>query len=297
MSTLELTPTQGFYTTLFAVIQVARLQQSKSLDKAAKKAEKKASKEAKKEKKRAAADMQAALHFPGQASNGTGRQPIDSTGHQDRKDDSRRSQQQHNASTSAPRDTDHRSRQSDQRHEPSRRDHDSYADDSGRASKSRRVHSPQRLSASAHHRSNGQTNGADRHHRDTEGNEADYRQHRHDRHRDETHAHNSEDAHRKAADGAHRGSRAEGDARHSNRDGTQYGLSWGESAPEHMQAQDRQAFEISCLWLTSCTSCIDLHAFVTQAMPSLLHIGCCCTAKQCCQMCLHAQLMPVDMSS
>lgn len=205
-----------------AALQVEKLKQSNALSKAAKKAEKKANKEAKKGKKRAAHQMEAAL-----AAKGVGA-PASST-------------QVLSRPQTAP---DHPSRHGDpqpsSRHEPSylrnsrSRVDDSpqgHGEDSSRAHKQRRLNSPERAKKTDRHRSSDrhQHEGADlRHNRDR-----DSRQHNGHAAAQEPHRQDS----RHAASGHDKHNGAQTDSRN----GHKYGLSWGETAPEELQARDRCA--------------------------------------------------------
>lgn len=229
-------PMQDTTTVLHSCLQVEKLKQSSALSKAAKKADKKASKEAKKEKKRAADQMGAAL-----AAKGVG-PPASSTqaSYKTQADSdllSRRS------NPDPRRMHDSASRHQDQsylRNSRARRD-DSYSDhrdDSRRAHKQRRLHSPERTAEAGHHRHTSSDRQHDRSDRG-QGRDPDVKHHnghaaaiesRRHASRDVVSAHNS----RHAANEHDKVDSAQTDSRSGK-----YGLSWGETAPEELQARDR----------------------------------------------------------
>lgn len=173
--------------------------------------------------------MQAALQFPSQHHNGTARQHTDQAEHRHR---------------------DQRPGLTEQHHQPSRQQHNGYADDSPRAHKARRVRSPERVSTADHHGSNRHLNGSDRHHNDSRQRDMDYRQHQSDRHEGQTRARHAGDAHPDPM--VERHSREQNAGRQSEKDGTQYGLSWGDSAPAHLRADDRQGSCHVCMQQLDC---------------------------------------------
>ena len=217
------------------MLQVAKLKQSSAQDKAARKAEKKAGKEAKKEKKRAASQMESAL-----AANGVGPQSFDINA----------SARHHAYSSQPPRhgNSDHRRiREVDSQHGSDRHARDSshveYKDDSSHAHKQRRLHSPERRSDREHdrHRS------SDRAHRDDHSDRHNTREHY--RHRDDdarpdavrvaSHHHSNGAANGHQHDGERRDGKGHDGKVHDGKGGTQYGLSWGATAPEELQGRDR----------------------------------------------------------
>ena len=217
-------------------LQVEKLKQSSALNKAAKKAEKKASKEAKKEKKRAADQMEAALAAKGVGPPASSAQPphkpqIDSD-HPSRRSDP---DPRHMREPSSRQEQSYL-RNSRARGDDSRQD---YKEDSSRTHKQRRVHSPERAEEADHHRHKSSDRQHDRSDRGR-GRDQDSKHHnghaaaretrRHDS-KDITNGHDSRDA----ADGHGKRESAQTDSR----TGKKYGLSWGETAPEELQARDR----------------------------------------------------------
>ena len=212
------------------MLQVAKLKQSSAQEKVAKKAEKKASKEAKKEKKRAASQMEAAL-----AAQGVGPHSLAIAA----------SARHHHApgySDSAHRHT----RDRDVGHGSDRpaRDstHNGHMHDSSHVEKQRRLHSPERPSQPDHdrHRGNGRAHRdsySDRHH----PREHDRRQH------DGTLTESARVSSRHHIDGEANGHQLSNGNGHDRQGGTQYGLSWGETAPEELQARDR-CILLACLF-------------------------------------------------
>lgn len=217
-------------------MQVEKLKQSSALNKAAKKAEKKASKEAKKEKKRAADQMEAAL-----AAKGVG-PPTNGT----------------QAPYRTRADSDHRSRPSDSdprhMHESSSRHDQSYLrnsrargddslpdrrEDNSHVHKHRRLHSPEHAREADHHRHRGSDRQRDQSERGY-SRDQDSRHHKGPVAADDSHRHHDRDAvngrdSRHAANGYDKRNTAQADSRGDK----QYGLSWGETAPEELQARDR----------------------------------------------------------
>lgn len=248
--------------------EVAKLKQSSAQSKADKKAEKKANKEAKKAKKRAADQMETALAAPRVGSdaftNGTSaRQQLETASaprHNDR------------SHSHSHRDHDH-AQPSSRQHDRDRSYHGDGLDDA-HTHKHRRLHSPERQhdrrrSSHAHrddysdrrHASESERRQHSSHdHRDERSDrrhagEADRHQHsshldriapsdrRHvtesDRHQHSNHA-RSESAAEPARQ--HANGHANGHASEigSRLDGTKYGLSWGDTAPEELQGRDRR---------------------------------------------------------
>lgn len=204
--------------------QVAKLKQSSAQEKAAKKAEKKASKEAKKEKKRAASQMEAAL-----AAKGVGPHSVAIA-----------ASARHHLFPGYS-DSDHRhARDRDVGHGSDRHARDSTHNgdvhDSSHVHKQRRLHSPERLSQPDHdrHRSNGRAHRdsySDRHHSS-----------QHDRRQNGDGGMLTESARvssRHHIDGEANGHQPSNGKVHDRQGGTQYGLSWGETAPNEVQACDR----------------------------------------------------------
>ena len=103
--------------------------------------------------------------------------------------------------------------------------HNGYRDDTSHANKLRRLHSPGR--DQDRHRSNGHSDDARRH----SNNDHDRRQH-------DTHA--NLDSSRPHANGEANGHERDDNGK-GRKGGTQYGLSWGETAPQELQAHDRWA--------------------------------------------------------
>ena len=247
-------------------LQVEQLKQSNAEGKAAKKAEKKASKEAKKEKKRAATQMEAAL-----AAKGVGPAIIDPQAPVRRHADSDYPYRHREPGTQHIRRHDSGpgwSYPADKRDQPGGRRDDSsqgYREDSSHVHKQRRLHSPERAEERDRHR-----------HRDGDGQQAhaERGRDRDDRHRD-GHADTKErhrDSVRDAANGRERRDTAQTDSRN----GTKYGLSWGETAPSELQARDRYIAAVQnghcsilyirtsfsdsgSLCMLSCSGCISTH--------------------------------------
>ena len=204
------------------MLQVAKLKQSSAQEKAAKKAEKKASKEAKKDKKRAASHMEAAL-----AAKGGGHHSVAIAA----------SARHH--PVLGYRDSDHRhTKDRDVGHGSDRhaRDstHNGHVHDSSHVHKQRRLHSPERPSQPEHdrHRSSGRAHRdsySDRH----QSSEHDRRQH------DGTLTESARVSSRHHIDGETNGHQPSNGKGHVTQGGTQYGLSWGETAPNEVQARDR----------------------------------------------------------
>ena len=247
--------------------QVAKLKQSSAQSKADKKAEKKANKEAKKANKRAADQMETALAAPGVGSdpftNGTSsRQQLETA-----------SAPRHNyrSHSHSHRDHDH-AQPSSRQHDRDRSYHGDGLDDA-HTHKHRRLHSPERQhdrhrSSHAH-----RDEYSDRRH----ASESERRQHSSHDHRDERsdrphageagrHQHSShvdriapsdrrhvrESDRHQHSNHARSGSAAEPARPHAighanghasenglRLDGTKYGLSWGDTAPEELQGRDR----------------------------------------------------------
>ncbi|DBB05825.1 hypothetical protein WJX82_010516 [Trebouxia sp. C0006] len=203
--------------------EVAKLKQSSAQEKAAKKAEKKASKEAKKDKKRAASHMEAAL-----AAKGGGHHSVAIAA----------SARHH--PVPGYRDSDHRhTKDRDVGHGSDRhaRDstHNGHVHDSSHVHKQRRLHSPERPSQPEHdrHRSSGRAHRdsySDRH----QSSEHDRRQH------DGTLTESARVSSRHHIDGETNGHQPSNGKGHFTQGGTQYGLSWGETAPNEVQARDRR---------------------------------------------------------
>lgn len=208
-----------------------RLKQSSASGKAAKKAEKKASKEAKKEKKRAASQMEAAL-----AAKDVGPAVIDpqaparrqaDSDYPSRRNDSDSRQQRHPASRH---DESHYRQSRGDRDDPRYRRGDSrhdYREGDDHPRRRMRLHSPERANEADHDRqrsSDHQHAHSDRGHPTDNG-----RQH--------------ENGHATARDSHKRDVRGASDGREhaptNNKGGAMYGLSWGETAPEELQARNR----------------------------------------------------------
>lgn len=219
------------------VSQVEKLKQSSALNKAAKKAEKKASKEAKKEKKRAADQMEAAL-----AANGVG--PPDGstqTLYRTQADAGRPSRRSDPDLRHMREPASRHQDQSYLRNSRARGDdsHTDYREDTGRVHKQRRLHSPERAAEAdryRHRNSDRQHDRSDRAHsrdlgsRHHNGHAAARESRRHDS-RDVVNEHDS----MHAANGHDKRDSAQTDSRTGNK----YGLSWGETAPEELQARNR----------------------------------------------------------
>lgn len=204
------------------MLQVEKLKQNSALNKAAKKAEKKANKEAKKDKKRAAHQMEAAL-----AAKGVGpvtqapSRPQAAPGHPSRR--------------GVP-EPSSRPGQLYLRHSRAREDdsHGGHREDSNRAHKLRRLHSPERAKETDHHRrrsSDDRHEGADRGHAAAHAIDHDSRQQNGHATAQESRRHDS----RHVANGHEKRDSAQTDSRN----GHKYGLSWGETAPEELQVRDR----------------------------------------------------------
>ena len=120
--------------------------------------------------------------------------------------------------------------------------HSDYREDSRRSHKQRRLHSPERTAEADHHRPRSSVRQHDRpdrghgRHLDSKhhnGHAAARESRRHDS-RDIVSGHNS----RHAANGHDKVDSAQTDSRSGNK----YGLSWGETAPEELQARDRCSY-------------------------------------------------------
>ena len=213
------------------MLQVAKLKQSSAQEKAAKKAEKKASKEAKKDKKRAASQLEAAL-----AAKGVGPHSVAIAA----------SARHHPAP--GYRDSDHRhTRDRDARHGSDRHargsTHNGHMHDSSHVHKQRRLHSPERLAKPDHDR-----HGDDgRAHRDSYSDRHHTSEHDRQQH-DGTLTESARVSSRHRNDGEANGHQPINGKDHDRQGGTQYGLSWGETAPEELQARDR------CILLAPCLS-------------------------------------------
>ncbi|KAL3154798.1 hypothetical protein ABBQ38_011342 [Trebouxia sp. C0009 RCD-2024] len=199
--------------------EVEKLKQNSALNKAAKKAEKKANKEAKKDKKRAAHQMGAAL-----AAKGVGSITQAPSRSQPAPDHpSRRNDSEPPSRHDQPYLCNSRAREDDS--------HQGHREDSNRAHKQRRLHSPERAKRTDHDRhrsSDDRHEGADRGHIRAYARDHDSRQHN---------GHTTaQEPRRHAANGHKKRDSAQTDSRN----GHKYGLSWGETAPEELQARDRQ---------------------------------------------------------
>ena len=206
------------------MLQVAKLKQSSAQEKAAKKAEKKASKEAKKEKKRAASQMEAAL-----SAKGVGPQSVAIA-----------ASARHHPPPGYNDLVHMHTRDRDVRHGSDRhaRDstHNGHKHDSSHVHKQRRLHSPERRSEPDHdrHRRNGRAHRdsySDRHHSGE-----------HDRRQlgdGGTLTESARESSRRYIDGDANGHQPSNGKGHDRQGGIHYGLSWGETAPEELQACDR----------------------------------------------------------
>ncbi len=204
------------------MLQVAKLKQSSAQEKAAKKAEKKASKEAKKEKKRAASQMEAALAAKGVGPHSVA---IAASARHHPAPGYRDSDPRHTRDRDVGHGSDRHARDST---------HNGHMHDSSHVHKQRRLHSPERPSQPDHdrHRSNGRAHRdsySDRHH----SSEHDRRQH------GDTLTESARESSRHHIDGEANGHQPSNGKGRNRQGGTQYGLSWGETAPEELQARDR----------------------------------------------------------
>lgn len=214
-----------------------KLKQNSALSKAAKKAEKKASKEAKKEKKRAADQMEAALAAQGVAPPASRAQAQYRT-HADSGHPSTRSDPdpRHMRESVSGHQGQSYLRNSRATGDDSRAD---YKEDSIRVRKSRRLHSPERAAEADHHRHRSNDRQHDRSDRG-HGRDQDSKHHNGHAAARESRKHDSRDVvsghdSRHAVNGHDR----HDSARTDSRTGNKYGLSWGETAPEELQARDR----------------------------------------------------------
>lgn len=222
-----------------SVLQVEKLKQSSALNKAAKKAEKKASKEAKKEKKRAADQMEAALAAKGVGppTNGT-QAPYRTHADSDHRTRPSDPDPRHMRESSLQHDQSYL-RNSRARGDDSLPDH---REDSSRAHKHRRLHSPEHAREADHHRHRASDRQRDQSHRGY-SRDQDSRHHKGSAAADDSHRHHDRDAvnghdSRHAANGHDKRNTTQADSRGGNK----YGLSWGETAPEELQARDRCNF-------------------------------------------------------